>query len=68
MHNHYVTKIFVFAPSDVIVTYTINNPGNEQDSQCTEQGGVYKKLEEQLLRTVGKGLVGSTFSHNLSGV
>jgi hypothetical protein len=31
------------------------------DSQCTEQGGVYEKLEDQFQRTGGKGVVDSAF-------
>ena len=61
-HDHYVTNIFVFAPSGLIFACTINNPGSVHDSQCVEQGGVYEKLEEQFQRTGGKGVVDSAFS------
>jgi hypothetical protein len=47
----------VFDPSGLIVTCTINIPGNVHDSQCAEQGGVGEKLKEQFQRTGGKGVV-----------
>jgi hypothetical protein len=54
MHDHYVTNNFVFSSSGLIVACTIINPDNVHDSQCTEQGGVYEKLEEQFQRMGGK--------------
>jgi hypothetical protein len=54
MHDHCVTKTFVFCSSGLIVACTIINPDNVHDSQCTEQGGVYENLEEQFQRMGGK--------------
>jgi hypothetical protein len=40
-HDHYVSSVFVFAPSVVIVACSINNPGCMHDSQIAEHQRKY---------------------------
>jgi hypothetical protein len=61
-HDHYVSNIFVFCPSGVIVACSVNNPGCMHDSQIAEQGGVYAKLEIAYDASGGKGVVDSAFA------
>lgn len=43
-HDQYVWNAFVFAPNRTIIAYTINAPGSIYDSQISDWGGVYDKL------------------------
>jgi hypothetical protein len=61
-HDHYVSNVFVFCPSGVIIACSINHPGCMHDSQVAEYGGVYAKLEAAHEASGGKGVVDSAFA------
>jgi hypothetical protein len=62
-HDHYVSNVFVFAHTGVIVACSVNHPGGMHDRHCAEQGGVCAKLEEVHIASGGMGVVDSAFSH-----
>jgi hypothetical protein len=66
-HDHYVSNIFAFAPSGLIVCCSINAPGCMHDSSVADYGKVYDKLEQQYVVTGGKGVVDSAFSRRRHG-
>jgi hypothetical protein len=66
-HYHYVSNIFAFAPSGLIVCCSINAPGCMHDSSVADYGKVYDKLEQQYVVTGGKGVVDSAFSRRRHG-
>jgi len=67
MHDHYVSNLFAFAPSGLIVCCSINAPGCMHDSAVADYGKVYDKLEHQYEVTGGKGVVDSAFSRRRHG-
>ncbi len=63
MHDHYVTSVFCFCPDGTITTAFLNVPGSVHDSQVTEFGKIYQKLEQVHKTTGGKGCVDSLFGN-----
>ena len=61
-HDHYVSNVFAFAPSGLIVCCSINAPGCMHDSSVADYGKVYDKLYDQYIVSGGKGVVDSAFS------
>ncbi len=59
LHNHFVGFFFAFAPSRIVVAFTLNTP--EHNSFITENGGIYTKLES-FFYTGGKAVVNMDFS------
>ena len=59
--DHYVSCIMVFVPSGVIVAAMLNAPGCMHDSQISEYGGLYEKLERFQEKTGGTIVVDSAF-------
>jgi hypothetical protein len=61
-HDHYVSNVFVFCPSGVIVACSVNNPECMHGNQIAEQGGVYAKLEIAYNASGNEGVVDSAFA------
>jgi hypothetical protein len=62
LQSHFVGCIFVFTPSGLIVSCTLNAPGSWHDSNIAENGGLYDKLRTIHERTGGIAVVDSAFS------
>jgi hypothetical protein len=62
LHCHFIGCIFAFAPSGLIVAYTVNAPGSWHDSIIAESGGLYSKLQIIHEHTGGITVVDSAFS------
>lgn len=60
-HDHYVSNVFVFSPSGLIVACAINAPGSMHDSQICDWGGIYDRLESMHKKSGGKVVVDSAF-------
>lgn len=60
-HDHYVSNVFVFAPSGVIMECAINAPGAMHDSQIAEWGNIYCKREDVFERCGGRCVVDCAF-------
>ncbi len=61
LHNHFAGCGFAFAPSGVVVAYTVNAPGSWHDSFLAENGGIYSKLESFFETTGRKAAVDSAY-------
>jgi hypothetical protein len=53
LHDHFVGCVFVFAPTVVIVTCTLNAPGSWHDSYIAASGKLYEKLKSVFDATGG---------------
>lgn len=62
VHGHYIGNVLVFSSDGRIVACSLNNIGNMHDSEIAVIGGIYAKLDEQWLRSRGKGVVDSAFN------
>ncbi len=60
-HDHYVTSVFCFCPNGTIPIAFFNVPGCVHDSQVTEFGKMYDKLEDVYRKTGRKCCVDSAF-------
>ena len=61
-HDHFVSNVFVFAPSGVIIACAVNAPGAIHDSQVAELGGIYRKLRHVFDHCGATCVVDSAFS------
>lgn len=60
--DHYVSNLFVFSSSRVVLACVINVPGSMHDSSIAEWGNLYHKLEQVFHGTGGQVVVDSSFS------
>jgi hypothetical protein len=44
-HDHYVGNVLVFVPDGTIAARALNAPGSLHESQISEWGGIYQKLQ-----------------------
>jgi DDE superfamily endonuclease len=62
-HGHYITNLFVFAPTGMIIIFAvINAPGSVHDSTLSEWGNFYYLLNKIYERTGGKCCMDSAFA------
>jgi hypothetical protein len=62
LHDHFVSCVYVFVPSDRIVAQSLNNPGSWHDSLVALHGNIYNKLESIFEACGGKCIVDSAFN------
>ena len=60
-HDHYVSNVFVFAPTGVVIACALNAPGAMHDSIVAEWGHVYQKLKKSFDSHGGLCVVDSAF-------
>jgi len=62
LHDHFVSCVYVFAPSGHIVAQSLNNPGSWYDSLVAMNGKIYNILEDVYGANGGKCIVDSAFN------
>jgi hypothetical protein len=62
LHDHFVSCVYVFAPSGHIVAQSLNNPGSWHDSLVALNGNIYNELESVYEACGGKCVVDSAFN------
>jgi len=62
LHDHFVSCVYVFAPSGHIVAQSLNNPGSWHDSLVAMNGNIYNILEDVYGANGGKCIVDSAFN------
>ena len=58
-HDHYVGKVFVFAPNGRVIACAVKAPGAFHDSTIAELGNIYGKLGDVFESTGGRCVVHS---------
>lgn len=64
LYDHLGGYVFIFAPSELPITCTLNAPGCWHDSSIAKNGGLYSALKSVYEATSGTRVVNSGFSLN----